>query len=113
MVTDERAEVSRCHSGRYAGEGLKLVGYEAGAATRTDWCVDKSPLTPERPAVVFLEYDEVEQGQSASLASRVLVQPVSMERVVDPPNLSRAYRRVVGNKGSAGVDGMTVKDLRD
>jgi len=54
----------------------------------------------------------VEQDQSASLASRVLVQPVSMERVVDPSNLGRAYRRVVGNKGSAGVDGMTVNDLR-
>jgi len=34
-----------------------------------------------------------------------------MELVVHPTNMGRAYRRVVGNKGSAGVDGMTVKEL--
>lgn len=35
-----------------------------------------------------------------------------MERVCDPSNLNEAYFRVVRNKGSAGVDGMTVEDLR-
>jgi len=34
-----------------------------------------------------------------------------MELVVHPSNMGRAYRQVVGNKGSAGVDGMTVEDL--
>ena len=34
-----------------------------------------------------------------------------MEEVVEHKNLSAAYRRVVANKGSAGVDGMTVDEL--
>ena len=36
-----------------------------------------------------------------------------MELVVHPTNMGRAYRQVVGNKGSAGVDGMTVNELLD
>ena len=39
-------------------------------------------------------------------------EPISlMERVVDPENMERAYRRVVANKGAPGVDGMTVHQL--
>ena len=34
-----------------------------------------------------------------------------MERVVDPDNMERAYRRVVTNKGAPAVDGMTVHQL--
>jgi len=34
-----------------------------------------------------------------------------IEQVLNPRNIMRAYRRVVSNKGSAGVDGMTVKEL--
>lgn len=41
-------------------------------------------------------------------------EPISlMERVVDPENMERAYRRVVANKGAPGVDGMTVYQLAD
>lgn len=36
-----------------------------------------------------------------------------MDLVVHPTNMGRAYRQVVGNKGSAGVDGMTVEKLLD
>ena len=35
-----------------------------------------------------------------------------MELVVARPNMLEAYRRVVKNKGAAGVDGMTVEDLK-
>jgi RNA-directed DNA polymerase len=34
-----------------------------------------------------------------------------MEEVTDRDNLNHAYRRVKANKGSAGVDGLTVDDL--
>ncbi|MBC8391759.1 MAG: group II intron reverse transcriptase/maturase, partial [Deltaproteobacteria bacterium] len=34
-----------------------------------------------------------------------------MERVVTPSNLNAAYKRVKANKGSAGIDGMTVDEL--
>ena len=36
-----------------------------------------------------------------------------MEQVVERDNLNRAYRRVKANRGSPGVDGMTIRDLRD
>ena len=36
-----------------------------------------------------------------------------MERVLERKNLARAYKRVVSNNGSAGVDGMQVKDLKE
>jgi RNA-directed DNA polymerase len=35
-----------------------------------------------------------------------------MERVVDPANMNEAYLRVKSNKGAAGIDGMTVEELR-
>lgn len=35
-----------------------------------------------------------------------------IERLVERGNMIRAYERVVGNKGSAGIDGMTVDDLK-
>jgi RNA-directed DNA polymerase len=35
-----------------------------------------------------------------------------MEEVTDRDNLNRAYRRVVANQGAAGVDGLTVGDLK-
>ena len=35
-----------------------------------------------------------------------------LERILSKENMSKAYQRVVGNKGSAGVDSMQVKDLK-
>lgn len=35
-----------------------------------------------------------------------------IEKVLQPKNLYRAYRRVVSNRGAAGVDGMKVDELR-
>ena len=35
-----------------------------------------------------------------------------MEEVVESKNLMKAYRRVVRNKGAAGIDGMTVEELK-
>lgn len=37
----------------------------------------------------------------------------TMERVVERANVWLAYRRVVGNKGAAGVDGVTVAEFKD
>jgi retron-type reverse transcriptase len=34
-----------------------------------------------------------------------------IEKVLNRKNLYKAYRKVVQNKGSAGVDGMEVSDL--
>lgn len=35
-----------------------------------------------------------------------------MEQIVSQKNMTKAYKRVVGNKGSAGIDGMQVEDLK-
>jgi RNA-directed DNA polymerase len=35
-----------------------------------------------------------------------------IEKVLQPKNLYKAYRQVVGNKGAAGVDGMNVSELK-
>ncbi len=35
-----------------------------------------------------------------------------IERILQPKNLYKAYRQVVGNKGAAGVDGMQVDELK-
>ncbi len=34
-----------------------------------------------------------------------------MEKICEPANLNRAYKRVKANKGAAGVDGLTVNEL--
>lgn len=36
---------------------------------------------------------------------------LTLETILDRNNLNRAYKAVVANKGSAGVDGMEVGDL--
>ncbi len=36
-----------------------------------------------------------------------------MERVVEPSNMRRAYKRVLKNRGAAGVDRLTVEELKD
>lgn len=56
---------------------------------------------------------EANEGQQAFTAvdqQRALTQDL-MERVILPSNLNAAYRRVKANKGSAGIDGMSVDEL--
>ena len=50
---------------------------------------------------------------SVASRSRTNAEPSAlMEVVLERGNLMRAYQRVVGNKGAAGVDAMTVGDLK-
>lgn len=54
-------------------------------------------------------------GVSSAAAGRVESRPQDqrlMEEVVESKNLRKAYRRVVGNQGAAGVDGMKVEELK-
>ena len=48
---------------------------------------------------------------SACAAERALTKDL-LNAAMQPLNLLRAYRRVMSNAGSAGVDGMTVRDLK-
>lgn len=56
------------------------------------------------------EANEEQQAFTAVEQQRALTQNL-MERVVTPSNLNAAYKRVKANKGSAGIDGMTVDEL--
>lgn len=51
------------------------------------------------------------EGTRVNEGSRQAEQPL-MERVVSSANMRKAYQRVVRNKGSAGIDGMEVEDLK-
>jgi RNA-directed DNA polymerase len=58
---------------------------------------------------------EYGDGVSSATAKKEESRPedeMVMEEVVENKNLIKAYRKVVGNKGSAGVDGMTVEELK-
>jgi len=54
---------------------------------------------------------EEPQTSTATDQKRALTNDL-MERVCSDENLNRAYSRVKANKGSAGVDGMTLSELR-
>ena len=58
-----------------------------------------------------------EVGEGAELYSlldrqRTLSQTI-LERIVDYGNLDKAYKHVASNKGSSGIDGMSIIELRD
>jgi RNA-directed DNA polymerase len=53
-----------------------------------------------------------ERQASAAFARQRALTTHLMERVAASANLNQAYKRVKANKGAAGVDGMTVGDLR-
>ena len=51
------------------------------------------------------------QASTASEGNRALATAYLMERICERENLNRAYKRVKQNRGSAGVDGLSVHDL--
>jgi RNA-directed DNA polymerase len=53
----------------------------------------------------------VEWNTSAAIARRRAQTSRLMEQVIEPDNLNQAYQRVLSNKGSPGVDGMSVGEL--
>jgi len=76
-------------------------------------------LTPAQPIldadgndVVHAAAPEESPALTAKERQRALTARL-MEQVCEPANLNRAYARVVANKGSPGVDGMTVGRLGD
>lgn len=53
-----------------------------------------------------------EEWRSGCLEERALTGAL-MEQIAEPSNLAAALRQVVSNKGSAGVDGMSVQELKE
>ncbi|MEX2430838.1 MAG: group II intron reverse transcriptase/maturase, partial [Dehalococcoidia bacterium] len=60
---------------------------------------------------IALEPRPEQQASAASEKQRPLAYAL-MERVCDPTNLNKAYKRVKANKGAPGIDGMRTTDLR-
>ena len=63
----------------------------------------------QRDSVGHKEYAEAQstdrrEGKERDGASGLL------EAILDRDNLNRAYKRVKGNRGAAGIDGMTVEE---
>jgi RNA-directed DNA polymerase len=57
---------------------------------------------------------EIEASTAAGATERPVTAVMElMEAICNPENMNRAYGQVWANKGSAGVDGMTVHQLRD
>ena len=56
---------------------------------------------------------EEQQQLAKALSNNETLTECLMEKICESANLNRAYKRVRANKGSAGVDGMTVKELRN
>ncbi len=69
------------------------------------------------PALTGEAREAGREETESSGATNGLESPAStdrlMEAVIERENLKKALRRVKGNKGSAGVDGMTIGDLTD
>ncbi len=75
---------------------------------------DANTVTHPEGQGQYSESQPVSVETSPASLSWTKAEPTSlMERVVDPENMERAYRRVVANKGAPGVDGMTVYQLTD
>lgn len=53
---------------------------------------------------------EAQQVSMASTEDEPLTKHL-MEKICEPSNLNRAYKRVKANKGVAGTDGMTVDEM--
>ena len=73
---------------------------------------EKPEPTPERSGRNPRGYGD---GASSATARRGSSRPGEedlMGAVVESENMRAAHRRVVGNKGSAGVDGMSVTELK-
>lgn len=96
------------------------------ARTRSDWTLASSfdgcgdadcmaEMPDSRPDGSDRMSREYGMGASSATATRVIPGPevmLLMEAVVDRENMVAAYKRVVANKGAAGVDGMPVEDLK-
>jgi RNA-directed DNA polymerase len=52
------------------------------------------------------------QVSAATKQKRTLTEESLMERIVSKSNLNKAYRRVKSNKGSPGMDGLSVKEMK-
>lgn len=75
---------------------------------RTDnICHDRTSESGTGPGMCVKQQICTAKNETCALAMNL------MEKVCEPANLNRAYKRVKANKGSPGIDGLKVDDLKN
>lgn len=83
---------------------MKLDGYKAVEQEETNDTLGNGVTTTENI--------EESQKYAASKQKRALKVDNLMELICSPENMNKAYKRVVANKGAAGIDNMQVGELK-
>ena len=94
-LTNERS-VGRCEKSRKRGE----AGWPAGDSMEGE----------EPRGAQSTEARETENGDSVNGGNP---ERSLLEAILDVDNMFKAQERVIANRGSAGIDGMTVGELND
>lgn len=127
MRKDGAAEVSRGHSihlrpRRRRTSPLRPLGERGeGPNSKTQGTAEETVFAMEQKtqqlAFNYVEEGEAHPGRGEGSQAKTALQgtgalaPGLMEAVVEPDNMRLALKRVQSNKGSAGVDGMSVREL--
>jgi len=74
---------------------------------RDNICHDKTSNNGIGPGVCVKQQTNTAKNEPCVLVMNL------MEKVCKPENLNRAYKRVKANKGSPGIDGLRLEDLKD
>ena len=112
------AEVSRGHSKRIDdAEGLNGTSETGVIFSMETKRQQRTAVMPESQAVISGRNPQrtakgVSRKTTANVEQTCQETKRLMETVVERGNMTDAYKRVKKNKGSAGVDGMTVDELR-
>ena len=120
IASDQVAGVSRGRSSCESSEGPNgpRKGIKGAMSTRRDSTTDKRQKS--QYCLAFSEESRgaaptaFEGGTESELAKRKAESPTTeqwMEEVCERENCKQALRRVKANKGSPGIDGMTVEEL--
>src|SRR6516162_3648459 len=83
----------------------------SGKRQKIQYSLALKPVDPGATSVRGYQGTEPVVAKPASQSPALTEQ--LMEEVCDRANLTRAWKRVRQNKGSPGVDGMTIDDARD
>jgi RNA-directed DNA polymerase len=80
---------------------------------RTIGAGKKNPALPETRDGIPHSRKSVENPSAGQRRRSTPEEAKLIEHMVERENMLKAYRRVVSNKGSAGIDGMAVTELKE
>ncbi|WP_448376642.1 hypothetical protein [Fervidobacterium sp.] len=80
---------------------------EGGKQKTEEGWLGESMVEPEDNQGVLMPSTTVPESQAIAL------QYCTLERILSKENMLKAYKRVLANKASPGIDGMRVEELKD